>query len=256
MNKESLKILAIGNSFSDDAMQYLYYVATAFGIKNVIVANLYIGGCSIARHYDNMLNNNPEYLYRKNTTGEFKEFPNTKMVDGILDEEWDIITLQQASGVSGMIDTYNEQINSLISYVNKYKRNPNCKIAWHMTWSYQADSLHEEFINYHCNQEEMYLAITNCVIGKIVPNKSFTYIIPALTSIQNARHLLGDKLTRDGYHLNELGRYIVSVTWMLVFGYKWDAFDLTMVLSDFIPYIDIIREAVDKTIKSPFKAIC
>ena len=49
-----MKILAIGNSFSQDATRYLYGIARADGV-NLEVVNLYIGGCSLERHYRNML---------------------------------------------------------------------------------------------------------------------------------------------------------------------------------------------------------
>ena len=40
-----LKILAIGNSFSVDAMQYVYQIAQEAGIKNITLGNLCIDEC-------------------------------------------------------------------------------------------------------------------------------------------------------------------------------------------------------------------
>lgn len=40
---ETIKILAVGNSFSDDGVEYLDELARAAGIK-LIIGNLYIGG--------------------------------------------------------------------------------------------------------------------------------------------------------------------------------------------------------------------
>ena len=51
---KNLKILSIGNSFSDDAQRYLYQIARA-GHQEMKVVNAYIGGCSLHRHYTNML---------------------------------------------------------------------------------------------------------------------------------------------------------------------------------------------------------
>jgi len=50
--KETIKILAIGNSFSDDAVEYLDELAIADSVP-LIVGNLYIGGCSLQRHWKN-----------------------------------------------------------------------------------------------------------------------------------------------------------------------------------------------------------
>ena len=71
ISKDSIKILAIGNSFSDNAMNYLYPVLEAFGAKEIILGNMYIGGCSVDTHYKNMINQSKSYTYRKNTTGTF-----------------------------------------------------------------------------------------------------------------------------------------------------------------------------------------
>ena len=45
-SSESLKILALGNSFARDTLQYVYDVASSAGISDVSVGCLYIGGCS------------------------------------------------------------------------------------------------------------------------------------------------------------------------------------------------------------------
>ena len=61
----TLKILAIGNSFSEDATRYLHQLANAAGIKTQIV-NLYIGGCPLERHWKNIENDEKAYGYQLN----------------------------------------------------------------------------------------------------------------------------------------------------------------------------------------------
>ena len=48
-----MKVLAIGNSFSEDATRYLHQIGEAAGVKNQIV-NLYIGGCPLETHWENI----------------------------------------------------------------------------------------------------------------------------------------------------------------------------------------------------------
>jgi len=50
-----IRILAIGNSFSVDALHYFKQTADAAGIETECV-NLYIGGCSLERHAENIQN--------------------------------------------------------------------------------------------------------------------------------------------------------------------------------------------------------
>ena len=63
-NKDSLSLLCIGNSFSDDAVDYLFPILKDHGVKELHIGNLYIGGCSLERHYNNIQNNIPDYSYR------------------------------------------------------------------------------------------------------------------------------------------------------------------------------------------------
>ena len=51
--QKTVRILAIGNSFSQDAVeQYLHELAEAEGISTII-GNMFIGGCSLERHVKN-----------------------------------------------------------------------------------------------------------------------------------------------------------------------------------------------------------
>ena len=48
------KILAVGNSFSVNALKHVYSILNSFGINEIVVGNLCIGGCSIETHYNNI----------------------------------------------------------------------------------------------------------------------------------------------------------------------------------------------------------
>ena len=72
--QKTVRILAIGNSFSQDAVeQYLHELAEAEGISTII-GNMFIGGCSLERHVKNARDNAPAYAYRKiGTDGKKRE---------------------------------------------------------------------------------------------------------------------------------------------------------------------------------------
>ncbi len=212
---KNLKILAIGNSFSVDAMEFLYQIADNYGVENIILGNLYIGGASLRDHVNELSNNLSDYIYYKNTDGVWNEKHNAKMLDGILDEEWDIITLQEASGYSGISEQYIEDLDVLIEYVQKNKTNPKAKLVWHMTWAYQHDSTHGGFVFYNNDQLTMYNAIVRTVKEQILSRRVFEYVIPTGTAIQNLRtSYLGDTLTIDGFHLSHnKGRFAAALCW-------------------------------------------
>ena len=207
----ALKILTIGNSFSDDTMQYVYQIAKDMGVSSISLGNLYIGGCTLNTHADNARGDKAAYEFRTNSTGVWNTTKSYKMSDAVKLENWDFISLQQASGSSGIESTYS-QLGYLIKYVKELC--PNAKIVWNMTWAYQKDSTHAEFSKYNKNQMTMYKAIVDTVDKKIKSNPDIYCVSATGTAIQNARSsYIGDRLTRDGYHLTyDFGRYVAGLT--------------------------------------------
>ena len=253
----SVKILAIGNSFSVDAMQHLYTVMKAEGVEEIVLGNLYIGGCPLDKHNANAKSGEQAYKYYKNTTGEWQTYPSLVSLEyGIQDESWDIITMQQGSAKSGIADEYQPYLNELIAFVNEKKTNSDARLYWHMTWAYQADSDHSAFPNYGNNQQAMYLGIVNSVNTAVEPTAAFEKLLPVGTAIQNARTgFVGDTLTRDGYHLSDLGRLIASYTWYAVIdGQPLYAVNLDKVASQKLTqeHKQLIVNAVNAAIENPY----
>lgn len=212
--QKTVRILAIGNSFSQDAVeQYLNELAEAEGISTII-GNMFIGGCSLERHVKNARDNAPAYAYRKiGTDGKKREKGKMSLETVLADEDWDYVSLQQASPFSGMYETYEASLPELIEYV-KARLPKKTKLMLHQTWAYASTSRHSGFKNYNCNQLTMYQAIADAVKKAAKANK-IKIVIPSGTAIQNARtSFIGDHLNRDGYHLDvKIGRYTAACTW-------------------------------------------
>ena len=254
--EKPFRVLAIGNSFSQDAVEHLYKIAQDCGADKVVIGNLYIGGATLSQHWANANSDSASYLYSKNTTGTMQNTQNTSIRTALMDEKWDYISIQQASGDSGVSSTYNSDLTNLIAYVKANSKNPDAKIVWHMTWAYQADSTNAGFAKYDNDQMTMYRAITGAVQEKIVPNSDIAAIIPTGTAIQNMRtSYIGDTLTRDGFHLSlNLGRYIAGVTYVKALT-DWSLDGLRRVPNVAeIPdkYLPIIKEAVENAVAAPF----
>lgn len=209
-----LKILAIGNSFSEDAVEnYLYDIGKDKNIEFVI-GNLFIGGCSLEAHWNNAMHGNAVYQYRKIENGS-RTVDNAVRLETVLqDENWDYITIQQVSYKAGIQSSYYPYMVELLRYIRQRSKNPNLKVGFHMIWAYQQNSQHSGFIHYENNQYKMYQAIVDAA-NQIVADSAISVVIPSGTAIQNARtSSLGDKLCRDGYHLDlNIGRYIAACTW-------------------------------------------
>lgn len=208
----TVKILAIGNSFSQDAVeQYLYDLAKAAGIE-VIIGNMYIGGCDLDKHYANLQSDAAAYEYRKVVAGEKKNRTGVRLSEALTDEPWDYISLQQASGKSGKYDTY-AILPQLIGGITA--KVPEASLIWHQTWAYAAGSNHESFPAYGKDQITMYNAIVSSARRAMTDNSSLKLMVPSGTAIQNARTTyVGDVFNRDGYHLEvTYGRYTAACTW-------------------------------------------
>jgi hypothetical protein len=210
-----IRILAIGNSFSEDAVEeHLHSLAKEEGVT-LIIGNMYIGGCSIERHVNNLRADKPEYKYRKITAeGVKSETPDFSLSKALADEQWDYVSVQQASPYSGLADSYG-LLPELVDYV-KARVPEDAVIMFHQTWAYAKNSNHQSFPNYGRDQMKMYNAILSVTEMISEAMNDIKIIIPSGTAIQNARtSLLGDDMTRDGYHLSRpQGRYTAACTWL------------------------------------------
>lgn len=214
-NTDAIKILAIGNSFSEDAIEsHLYDLAKSDG-KKIIIGNLYIGGASLELHVQNAKSGGAVYEYRKiGADGIKKNYTKTAIQSALIDESWDYVSFQQVSQNSGQYNSFESSLPVLYSYVKDHNKNANTKYILHQTWAYAQNTTHEGFANYNKNQMNMYNAIVDAY-NKAKALISASMIVPSGTAIQNARtSVVGDNFCRDGYHLTiPMGRYLAACTW-------------------------------------------
>lgn len=213
---DTLRILGVGNSFTDDGMMYLPNLLAAAGIHNVVLGRLYIGGCTLERHCKEYESGTRPYVYYKSTKNRWETVNKTaSLLDGLLDEKWDVIVVQQASGYSGIYSSYQPWLDNLMEVLRFNCRNAGACIAWQQTWAYATTSNHPDFPKYSSNQLAMYQNIMSCN-EKLVESTPIEIVIPTGTAIQNLRGIMHDakEFTRDGYHLNyKMGRFTAACTW-------------------------------------------
>lgn len=213
---DTIRVLAIGNSFSQDAVeQYLYELGREVGVE-LIIGNGYRAGQGFASHWRDVTEKNNTFEYRKVVRGVRTNKPHSALRTLVEDEPWDYITVQQASPESGLYGTFEPCISELLSYASALCSNPDVQMGYHMTWSYAMDSTHGGYANYGSNQQTMYDSICQSVQQALAIHPEMVLMVPSGTAIQNARQSwLGDNLNRDGYHLDLLfGRYTAACTWL------------------------------------------
>ena len=199
-----MKVLSIGNSFSEDAQRYLHAMAEHEGI-DLMCANLYIGGCSLETHYNNLINETIPYEYSENA----EYLRKSTLKDGIIAHNWDIITLQQASHYSHREDSYYPYINELAAYIRK--NCPNAKIYIHETWSYSGkERLEKQNYGTHGDMFSYIERAYRRAESEIYADG----FIPAGETLERMQNR-GFNIHRDGYHASlGVGRFAVSLTWL------------------------------------------
>lgn len=230
-----LKILGIGNSYTGDSMQMLYNVYKAENPdKEVVICYAYYGGCSLAQHVGFIQDNEAAYTYYRlddevyAAKGGWQSTKNVTLGTILEDDNWDIVTMQQASTYSGVASTYNKDIDTIQTYV-KDCLGYTPTFAWNMTWAYPVKDIEGDafvtvntssgFAKYNNDQMTMYNAIVSTVKEKIVPNKTFTYLMPAGIAVQNSNtsYLDDPDLYRDYTHLNDFARVMAAYVWYCEF---------------------------------------
>ena len=217
------KILAIGNSFSRNACRHVHQIAASGGVELTVV-NLYIGGCSLARHWENVEQDAVAYEKQVNGQDGCGQVSIRQMLEA---EEWDVITLQQVSQDSGKPETYYPYIEQLARYVRE--RQPNAAFMIHQTWAYEVG--YERLSIYHDSQQEMFDSLraayreASVRVGKLVNADGVPLrIIPCGEAFQKARQnpLFQSRfgveqevrLNVDGFHAtDDYGCYLLGAVW-------------------------------------------
>lgn len=211
-----VRILGIGNSFTEDAVNdYLHELATAGG-HGVVVARLTIGAATLEEHLENARSNKAAYGYSKRDQfGVTVRAGGKSLAEAVKDEDWDFICFQQQSWLAGQFDSYEPYLPALVEIVKAASTNPDARYAVLQTWAFAKDYALPDFRHYGSDQLTMHAALVDAVKRASALITPGLIVIPAGTAIQNGRtSRIGDAFCRDGYHLNlAIGRFTVACAW-------------------------------------------
>jgi len=202
-----MNVLAISNSFGDDANRYLHQIARAAG-KRIEVATLYIGGCTLDTHYRNMLGNKSAYDLRFN--GHITGFK-VSIEEALLSREWDVVTLQQGSRKSYDPDSYEPYASALAEFVRDCA--PKAKLLVHQTWAYRPNGELLHNVTPYETSEDMFRDIVKSY-EKCVQELDADGLIPSGQLIQELLDKGIPAIHRDELHVTKgLGRYALGLLW-------------------------------------------
>lgn len=201
-----MKILSIGNSYSQDAQRYLYGIARADGVALKCV-NLYIGGCTFATHYKHMNNDAAAYTLECNGMDTGVQ---VSIRQALQSTEWDYVTLQQQSSNAAYYDTYEPYLTSLIAYVKLHA--PKAKIALHQTWAYENKPETLQKFGYE-TADEMFSRVETAYFAAARAH-NITEILPSGQAFEQLRKNGVASYHRDPIHASVgLGRFTLGLAW-------------------------------------------
>lgn len=260
---QELKVLTIGNSFSQSLEKYFKDVVKSVEGCSLDLEFANFGGCELDRHWS--------YITQEEQQGKQIYRGTTTLKKILQSKKWDIITIQQASHKSFIKETYFPYAQNIVDYIKKYC--PTAKILIQQTWSYRVDC--HRFKKWGFSQDEMFdklekayleasekLGIEQIYMGKAVQLARKTIISEPFTPPTNLKDyrypdlpkqsgdIVGQYswkkskgkmvLKTDTIHLNEYGKYLQACVWFTTL-YKKSATEIK-----FIP--DIMDDSLAKKI--------
>lgn len=218
-NLKNIKILSIGNSYSQDAFSYVPYIMRSICPNVKLTFGLAIhGGATLQHHLGWFTNQEAEYTYYKYTptidNGSDVAWENKGSKTGqqiVADEDWDMIILQQESGSQPDWTTYQPYLNQLIDFLQGIMTH-DVRFAWMQVQC-------RDFTATHDTTWQGIITATQNVMNQTVIQD----LIPVGTAIENARTTNLDLIGSDTHmnynnHLQEgIGCQIAAYMAMMKF---------------------------------------
>ena len=201
-----MNVLSIGNSFSENAHQYLCKIARADEKQPLDTWNLYIGGCSIFTHFQNLHLDAKAYDLGVNGIQSGLEI---SIKQALLAKDWDYITVQQASHFSYKYDTYQPYLSNIVDCIRELC--PKAKILIHQTWAYEQGSKKLADVGFE-KHTDMFREIAGCY-DKAAREINAHATIPAGYAMQAMLKLGIPSVHQDTFHANDIGKFGIALTW-------------------------------------------
>ena len=252
-----LKILAIGNSYTNNATEYISRIAESMGL-DIHAASLYKDGCMVQGHierYEAYEELGHDAYYASSNTIKYIHLnvngvANTSilsMQEAIASDDWDFIVMHQAPNSCDKLEKYwteeNPDLVTLYNYIQtelKKNNNTKCEIVFNQGWSFSHEmSIDNNYKWYPVDYEntrdfflkiEETVAAAAAIVQREVGLDAPLDIIPSGEAMQLAKDEFGfgdtygpaDSLYADFIsHLSDpIGRYMIANLWIEKFTAK------------------------------------
>lgn len=128
---KTVRLLTVGNSFSQNATKYLDKIVQADG-NTLVHHRCVIGGSGPEQHLAKAA------LHEKDPKDKAGLYGTGKSLkQELVAEKWDVVTIQQASIRSHDVANYRPAAKELYDYIKKHA--PDSEVVIHQTWAYRVD---------------------------------------------------------------------------------------------------------------------
>ena len=200
---DTLRILAIGNSYTEDATTYLDSLVIHAGIdpQRVCLYQAVTASATFETWVNIYTSDSSVTLTRR--VGKVKMLEHGTLQE-LLRQPWNVIVVQQASNQSYVWSSY-LYLKPFVELITSNCLNPQACLAFQLVWS-------------HTQSEMPYVLQGNIACcQKMIRRYGIDVIIPTGTAIQLARSTTLNAplyMTRDRWHLHQgIACYIASCTW-------------------------------------------
>jgi len=222
LSKPNLKVLDIGNSYTDDATAYVKDIVLSQGddLHDMCLYMLLRGSASYRSWINKFNRTDNDVCFMLRVAGElpiacregYEEHPeDTLFLDVLTNEQWDLIIIHQVSNYSTDYSLWNETgpaggLDEFLTILHNYQ--PNAAVGFLMVHSYSD--------NFEGNIEKSSkLRWQNIAKASedFCNDYGIGFVIPYGTAVENIRTCLPNEndYSRDGVHLGHgLGRYVAS----------------------------------------------
>lgn len=232
-NKKKIKLLAIGNSYTQDALAYVPYILQNMGIDvDIQIGILMESSAPLSNHVANFTDEKDAYYFYRHDGGMSWKNLGLKSIQYALDEyTWDIVCMQQSSQKAFDWSSYQPHCNNLINLISKYTAYP-IKFMWYQPMARPAQT--NSGVNWNDEVITEHYESTAYASERIMKETVIELLVPVGTAIQNARTIssikamgdyannpnnksgLGYLTPNDGVHLQEgLPCQIAAYTFVL-----------------------------------------
>lgn len=232
-SRKVIRLLSIGNSYSEDALAYVPFILQNMGVDAEIkIGILMKSSAGLEEHVDCFNNERNAYTFQLYNGGTAWQSFSSKSIQWALDNyQWDIISLQQSSQGAFNWSTYQPWCNQLINLVSEYVGYP-IKFIWYQPQARPAST--NSGSNWSDATITSHYEATAAASQRVLNETVCEVCVPVGTAIQNARSIstlkaLGDYASNanntsdlgyltpnDGVHLQEgLPCQIAAYTFIL-----------------------------------------